>query len=67
MSDLVLLLAAGVSEETFSGAGAALAVLVGAKTLNHSSFYERYGWKFLCMVLGDGEAEMARMYIRKTN
>lgn len=30
---------------------------------DHTSFYERYGWKFLCMVQGDGEAEMTRMYI----
>lgn len=32
---------------------------------DHTSFYERYGWKFLCMVQGDGEAEMTRMYIHK--
>ncbi len=30
---------------------------------DHTSFYERYGWKFLCMVQGDGEPEMTRMYI----
>ncbi len=30
---------------------------------DHTSFYERYGWKFLCMVQGDGEEEMSRMYI----
>ena len=29
----------------------------------HTSFYERYGWKFLCMVQGDGEPELTRMYI----
>lgn len=32
---------------------------------NHSSFYERYGWEFLCMVQGDGDADMSRMYIHK--
>lgn len=32
---------------------------------NHTSFYERYGWEFLCMVQGDGESEMSRMYIHK--
>lgn len=32
---------------------------------DHTSFYERYGWKFLCMVQGDGEPEMTRMYIHK--
>lgn len=30
---------------------------------DHSSFYERYGWEFLCMVRGDGDAETSRMYI----
>ena len=32
---------------------------------DHTSFYERYGWEFLCMVQGDGEPEMTRMYIHK--
>lgn len=31
----------------------------------HTSFYERYGWEFLCMVQGDGEPDMARMYIHR--
>ena len=30
---------------------------------DHTSFYERYGWEFLCMVQGDGSPEMSRMYI----
>ena len=30
---------------------------------DHTSFYERYGWEFLCMVQGDGESDMTRMYI----
>lgn len=30
---------------------------------DHIGFYERYGWKFLCMVRGDDEPEMTRMYI----
>lgn len=38
----------------------------GIKTLylitDHTSFYERYGWEFLCMVQGDGEPDMSRMY-----
>lgn len=33
---------------------------------DHDSFYERYGWEFLCMVQGDGEPEMSRMYVHKT-
>ena len=32
---------------------------------DHTSFYERYGWEYLCMVQGDDEPEMTRMYIHK--
>ena len=32
---------------------------------NHTGFYERYGWDFLCMAQGDGEPELSRMYIHK--
>ena len=32
---------------------------------DHIGFYERYGWEFLCMVQGDGEPDMTRMYIHK--
>ena len=32
---------------------------------DHTGFYERYGWEFLCMVQGDGEDEMSRMYIHR--
>lgn len=32
---------------------------------DHTSFYERYGWEFLCMVQGDGEEKPSRMYIHK--
>ena len=32
---------------------------------DHTSFYERYGWEFLCLVQGDGEPEMTRMYIHR--
>ena len=32
---------------------------------DHIGFYERYGWEFICMVHGDGEPEMTRMYIHK--
>lgn len=34
---------------------------------DHTSFYERYGWKFLCMVQGDGEPEPSRMYVKTIN
>lgn len=33
---------------------------------DHIDFYERYGWEFLCMVQGDGDSDMTRMYIRKS-
>ena len=32
---------------------------------DHTGFYERYGWGFLCMVQGDGEPDMTRMYVHK--
>ena len=32
---------------------------------DHTGFYERYGWEFLCMVQGDGEPDMTRMYIHR--
>ena len=32
---------------------------------DHAGFYERYGWKFLCMVQGDGEPDITRMYIHR--
>ena len=32
---------------------------------DHTGFYERYGWEFLCMVQGDNEPNMTRMYINR--
>lgn len=32
---------------------------------DHTSFYERYGWEFLCMVQGDGESDLTRMYMHR--
>lgn len=32
---------------------------------DHTSFYERYGWEFFCMVRGDGEEQPSRMYVRR--
>lgn len=32
---------------------------------DHTGFYERYGWEFLCMVECDGETELSRMYIHR--
>lgn len=32
---------------------------------DHTNFYERYGWEFLCMVQGDGEPHKTRMYLHR--
>ena len=32
---------------------------------NLVNFYEKYGWEFLCMVKGDSESDMSRMYIHR--
>ena len=32
---------------------------------DHTGFYERYGWEYLCTVSNDGSQEMSRMYIRR--
>lgn len=33
---------------------------------DHTGFYERYGWEFYCMAQGDGEDQLARMYIHRS-
>ncbi len=32
---------------------------------DHTGFYERYGFEFLCMALGDGEDLPSRMYVHR--
>lgn len=32
---------------------------------DHTGFYERYGWEYLCPVRGDGEERMSRMYVHR--
>ena len=32
---------------------------------DHTGFYERYRWKFKCMVQCDGEEQLSRMYIHR--
>lgn len=32
---------------------------------DHTGFYERYGWEFLCTVQADGEATQSRMYVHR--
>jgi hypothetical protein len=33
---------------------------------DHDSFYERYGWEYLCPVISDGEDEPSRIYVHHT-
>lgn len=76
--DLAPNVCAVYTEEDWRGRGVAGALLNavcedmkqrGIDTLylltDHDSFYERYGWEFLCMVQGDGEPELSRMYVHK--
>ncbi len=30
---------------------------------DHTGFYERYGWRFLCMAQGDGDEKPSRLYV----
>ncbi len=32
---------------------------------DHTSFYEKYGWSFLCMVQEEGGSNMIRMYVHR--
>ena len=32
---------------------------------DHTAFYERYGWEFLCMMQSDGETDLSRMYVHR--
>ena len=32
---------------------------------DHTNFYERYGWKFMCMVQNDGDLNLSRLYIHQ--
>ncbi len=42
---------------------------MGIETLylitEHTSFYEKYGWKFLCMVEEEDEPKQIRMYVHE--
>lgn len=47
--------------EDMKGRGVPVLYLV----TDHTSFHERYGWRFLCMAQGDGEPEPTRLYIHE--
>lgn len=47
--------------EDMKGRGVPVLYLV----TDHTSFYERYGWRFLCMAQGDGEPDLTRLYIHE--
>ena len=74
--DLAPNVCAVYTEESYRGKGIAGALLNMAVNdlkekgispvyllTDHAGFYERYGWEFLCMVQGDGEEHMSRMYV----
>ena len=76
--DLTPNVCAVYTDEPFRGRGVAGALLDnvcadmharGVDTLylltDHTSFYERYGWEFLCMAQGDGEEQMSRIYVHR--
>ena len=65
-------------EENWRGQGVARALLSricadmrkkGVKTLylatDHTAFYEKLGWEFLCLAWEEGHARQTRMYMRK--
>ena len=47
--------------EDMKGSGVPVLYLV----TDHTSFYERYGWRFLCMAQDDGEPDLTRLYIHE--
>ena len=51
----------GIAVEDLRSKGVSPVYLV----TDHVGFYERYGWRFLCMVKNDGEDGVSRMYIRE--
>lgn len=76
--DLTPNVCAVYTEEEYRGRGVAGRLLnfvwedmkkKGINTLylltDHTGFYERYGWEFFCMVQGDGEPDLSRMYVRR--
>jgi GNAT superfamily N-acetyltransferase len=66
------------TEEAFRGRGSAGYLLKAAVAdmkakgitplyllTDHTGFYERYGWEFLCPARGDGEDYLSRMYVHR--
>ena len=66
------------TEEAFRGRGIAGCLLNAAVAdmkakgitllyllTDHTGFYERYGWEFLCPARGDGEDYLSRMYVHR--
>ena len=79
LKDLSPNVCAVYTEEAFRGKGIAGRLLQmavddmaskGVTTLylvtNHTGFYERYGWEFLCMVQGDGEPNLSKLYVHRS-
>ena len=51
----------GMAVEDLRGKGVSPVYLL----TDHTGFYERYGWEFLCTAMGDGETEPSRIYVHR--
>lgn len=51
----------GMAVEDLRGKGVSPVYLL----TDHTGFYERYGWEFLCTAMGDGEIEPSRIYMHR--
>ena len=51
----------GMAVEDLRGKGVSPVYLL----TDHTGFYERYGWKFLCTAMGDGATEPSRIYVHR--
>ena len=51
----------GMAVEDLRGKGVSPVYLL----TDHTGFYERYGWEFLCTAMGDGETKPSRIYVHR--
>lgn len=56
---------AGALLRTVCGDMKALGIPTLYLLTDHTGFYERYGWEYLCPVQGDGEEKPSRMYVHR--
>lgn len=53
---------AGVLLQSICGSMAARGIKTLYLLTDHTGFYERYGWEYLCPAVGEGEETPSRMY-----